>query len=116
MNRFDLAEQANHPRTQEDDFSKLVAHGLQRRRFLGVSATALGVTGFLGGLPFAASAASKHSPAGMAHNASNAVVSPRMGFAPVAANAADTITLPAGYKWGCGELVGRPRAQRWSSV
>ncbi|MEZ7816115.1 MAG: PhoX family phosphatase [Burkholderiaceae bacterium] len=108
MNRFDLAEQANHPRTQEDDFSKLVAHGLQRRRFLGVSATALGVTGFLGGLPFAASAASKQSPAGVALNASNAVVSPRMGFAPVAANSADTITLPVGYKWDVVSSWGDP--------
>lgn len=104
MNRFDLAEQANHPRTEEDDFSKLVAPGLQRRRFMGVSATALGVTGFLGGLPFAASAATKQAK----HSAKSAVVSPRMGFAAVAANSADTITLPAGYEWEVVSSWGDP--------
>ena len=104
MNRFDLAEQANHPRTEEDDFSKLVAPGLQRRRFIGVSATALGVTGFLGGLPFAASAATQQAK----RSAKSAVVSPRMGFSAVAANSADTITLPAGYEWEVVSSWGDP--------
>jgi hypothetical protein len=37
MNRFDLADQANNPRTEQDDFSKLVAPVIRRRRFMGVS-------------------------------------------------------------------------------
>jgi uncharacterized protein len=109
MNRFDLADQANNPRTEQDDFSKLVAPGIRRRRFMGVSATALGVTGFLGGLPVAAQASGHSGGAQKAmHSARHDVVSPKMGFAPVAANSADTITLPPGYKWEVVSAWGDP--------
>ena len=85
MNTFDDNDQRNHPRPDDNDFSRMVNTLLSRRQLLGTAGAGLGL--FLGGQ-------------GMAQAAnSGAQVGPRIGFKPVAANSLDTITVPAGYQW-----------------
>ncbi len=108
MNRFDLADQAANPRHEDDDFSKLIEPGIRRRQFLGFGASALGVASFLGGAPLLAQASNHGHAKKAVAAASQAVVSPKMGFRAVAANSADTITLPPGYQWEVVSSWGDP--------
>ena len=83
---FDDHDEVINPRPQENDFDQVVEEALSRRGFLG------GVLAF-GGVGMLASAVPALSP-GSAAAAPN-----RFGFAAVAANTSDTITVPAGYSW-----------------
>ncbi len=85
MNTFDENDQRNHPRPDGTDFSRMVDSLISRRQLLGVAGAGMGL--FLGG-PGLAQAANVSKNAG-----------PRIGFAPIAANGLDTITVPAGYQW-----------------
>jgi secreted PhoX family phosphatase len=88
MNTFDENDQRNHPRPDMTDFSRLVDAALSRRQLLGAAGAGLGL--FLGGQGLVQAAAleqvSKHR-------------GPTIGFAPIAANGLDTLTVPAGYQW-----------------
>jgi secreted PhoX family phosphatase len=85
MNTFDENDQRNHPRTDDTDFSRMVNTLLSRRQLLGAAGAGMGL--FLGGQGLA-------QAANVSKNAG-----PRIGFAPIAANSLDTITVPAGYQW-----------------
>jgi secreted PhoX family phosphatase len=82
MSQLDDNDQVNHPRHEESAFNALADALLQRRQLLGASA-ALGLS-FLGAQAFAKSLKDN---------------GPQIGFAPIAANTLDTVTLPAGYQW-----------------
>jgi uncharacterized protein len=84
MNRLDRIDWENNPRPEEPDFNTLLTQGASRRSFLGASATAAGVLSFLG--------------SGSAL-AANTLPSARLGFSGIAASTADTVTVPAGYRW-----------------
>ena len=86
MNIFDLNDQANHPRATDSDFAKLTDSLMARRQFLGASA-GLGLGAFLAGAAHAQGAATQTAQG------------PRIGFKPIAANSADTVTVPEGYQW-----------------
>ena len=85
MNTFDENDQRNHPRPDDTDFSRMVNTLLSRRQLLGAAGAGMGL--FLGGQGLA-------QAANVSKNAG-----PRIGFAPIAANSLDTITVPAGYQW-----------------
>ena len=85
MNTFDENDQRNHPRPDDTDFSRMANTLLSRRQLLGAAGAGMGL--FLGGQGLA-------QAANVSKNAG-----PRIGFAPIAANGLDTITVPAGYQW-----------------
>ena len=85
MNIFDENDQRNHPRSQDTEFSQMVDTMLSRRQWLGGVSASVGM--FLAGEGWAQTSA-KTASAG-----------PRVGFAPIAASTADTVTVPAGYQW-----------------
>jgi hypothetical protein len=84
---FDEFDEINYPRADATDFDalaeKAVARAVSRRGFLGAGA-AFGAAALLMGT-------SALSPAARANG--------RLGFAPVAANTMDTVTVPRGYSW-----------------
>ncbi|MGB7301031.1 MAG: PhoX family phosphatase [Burkholderiaceae bacterium] len=99
---FDNYDEKNFPRPEDTDFSRLINRAISRRSFLKTGASfsltsfvtatgALAIDGLtnLGGV---ANAASAVEPTGKSSSAA-------MGFSPVAATSADTITLPPGYNW-----------------
>lgn len=85
MNTFDENDLNNHPRNEVSDFNRMIEPMLNRRQLLGV--TGAGLSLFLGG----------QSVVQAAPNAVKA--GPSIGFKAIAANSADTITVPAGYQW-----------------
>ncbi|BDU58067.1 phosphatase [Limnohabitans sp. MORI2] len=87
MNTFDENDQRNHPRPDETDFSRMVDAALSRRHWLGAAGAGLGL--FLGG----------QSLAQAAQGAASKRIGPAIGFAPIAANSLDTVSVPAGYQW-----------------
>ncbi len=80
---FDEFDEINNPRAEITEFDHVVEEALSRRGFLG-GAMAFGAGSFVLGT-------SALTPSKAIAKAS------RLGFAQVAANTADTITLPAGY-------------------
>jgi uncharacterized protein len=89
MNTFDENDQRNHPRPDDSEFTQMVNGLLSRRQLLGAAGAGMGL--FLGGQGLVQAATTKNS------SVSNA--GPRIGFTPIAANALDTVTVPAGYQW-----------------
>jgi len=87
MNTFDENDQRNHPRPDETDFSHMVDAALSRRQLLGAAGAGLGL--FLGGQGLAQAAQA----------AASQRFGPIIGFAPIAANSLDTVSVPAGYQW-----------------
>jgi len=87
MISFDDFDETNSPRPNDNDFSKILDRAVSRRGFLKTGA-AFGVSAFVTG--GAATTAMAESATAM---------SKAMGFAAVAANSDDTITVPAGYTW-----------------
>ena len=87
MNTFDHQDQANHPRLTDSEFSTMVDQCIARRQFIGASA-GLGLGLFFGGAGLAT-----------ADSLSSVGAGPRIGFKPIAANSADTVTVPDGYQW-----------------
>ena len=88
MNTFDENDQRNHLRPDQTDFSRMVDAALSRRQLLGTAGASLGL--FLGGQGLAQAAET-----GLASKRTG----PAIGFAPIAANSLDTLTLPEGYQW-----------------
>ncbi len=84
MSDFNDFDDENYPRPEPSDFSQLLARAVSRRSFIGTSA-AFGVGAFV------------TATTGM--SVANAKNSKMMGFDPVAATGADTITLPPGYEF-----------------
>ncbi|CUH54319.1 PhoX family protein [Shimia marina] len=82
---FDEIDEVISPRAVETDFDRVVDQALSRRGFLGGVMT-FGLGSFLAGTTLL-------SRQGMAAPAD------RFGFAQVAANTEDTITLPDGFEW-----------------
>ncbi len=87
MNTFDENDQRNHPRPDKTDFSRMVDAALSRRQLLGAAGAGLGL--FLGGQGLAQAAQA----------AASQRIGPAIGFAPIAANSLDTVSVPAGYQW-----------------
>jgi len=87
MNTFDENDQRNHPRPDTTDFSRMVDAALSRRQLLGAAGAGLGL--FLGGQGLAQAAQA----------AASQRFGPIIGFAPIAANSLDTVSVPAGYQW-----------------
>jgi uncharacterized protein len=87
MSTFDENDQRNHSRPDETDFSRIVDAALRRRQLLGAAGAGLGL--FLGG----------QSLAQAAQGAASQRIGPVIGFAPIAANSLDTISVPEGYQW-----------------
>jgi secreted PhoX family phosphatase len=87
MNTFDENDQRNHPRPDKTDFSRMVDAALSRRQLLGAAGAGLGL--FLGGQGLAQAAQA----------AASQRIGPAIGFAPIAPNSLDTVSVPAGYQW-----------------
>ena len=85
MISFDDFDEQNSPRPDHNDFSRILDRAISRRGFLKTGA-AFGVSTFVAG----------GSSAVMAESA---MQSKAIGFAAVAANSDDTITVPEGYSW-----------------
>ena len=91
---FDDWDEQNNPRPEECDFDRIVEAAISRRGLLG-GVMAFGSFAALGGVPQIAEAAAN-----------------RFAFDPIPTNAADDITVPAGYKsevvvsWGDPILPG----------
>ena len=94
---FDDFDEMNDSRSGQTDFDRLAERAISRRGFLG-GTVAFGAVAFVmgaGGLvPLPARAAAG-----------------RIGFAPVAANGLDTVTVPPGYSW---HIVARWGDPMWS--
>jgi secreted PhoX family phosphatase len=82
---FDQNDQRNHPRNGVSDFTRMTEQAWGRRQVL--QAMAAGSLAFL-------CQPTTHAKTPVAQAAAA-----RLGFAPVAANSLDTITLPPGYRW-----------------
>lgn len=80
---FDDFDEIRNPRPEESDFDRVVEGAISRRGFLSV--LAFGSAGLLAGTT---------GLSGIARAASD-----RFGFAQVAANGDDTITVPDGFNW-----------------
>ena len=87
MNTFDENDLRNHPRVDEAEFSRMVNVALSRRQLLGAAGAGLGL--FLGGESWAEATQGLGSQR----------IGPAIGFTPIAANALDTVSVPAGYQW-----------------
>ena len=97
---FDDYDELINPRPDECEFDRVVESAISRRGFMG------GVLAF-GGASLLAGTSSLVSPEA-------AMAAPnRFGFAPVAANTNDTITVPNGYNWHMPIRWGDPL---WSGV
>ena len=97
---FDDYDELINPRPEECEFDRVVESAISRRGFMG------GVLAF-GGSSFLAGTSSLVALGG-------ATAAPnRFGFASVAANTNDTITVPAGYNWEMPVRWGDPL---WSGV
>jgi len=85
---YDLVDfdEHNYPRPDDTDFGDIIDRAMSRRSFLSTGAK-FGVSAFV------------VSYAGLEATKPAAAMSPSMGFESIAANGADTITVPAGYKW-----------------
>lgn len=90
---FDEFDERNNPKPETSDFDAVVESALSRRGFLSGLVT-VGAGSFILGTS---------SLVDMAEAASD-----RFGFDPVAANSADTITVPQGYKWQAAFKWGDP--------
>ncbi|SLN10540.1 hypothetical protein ROA7450_00015 [Roseovarius albus] len=98
---FDDFDEMNNPRPETCDFDRVVEIALSRRGFLGGVMT-FGLGSFLVGTT------ALTRPAGAV-----GAVKDRFGFAQVAANSEDTITVPEGFDWDVVVQWGDPL---WSDV
>lgn len=78
---FDLFDEMNDPRAGKTEFEACADNLLSRRHFLS-GGVAFGATAFV-----------------MGGTVSELRAAGRLGFAPVAANTLDTVTVPKGYSW-----------------
>ncbi|MGB0867646.1 MAG: PhoX family protein, partial [Granulosicoccaceae bacterium] len=85
MISFDDFDEKHSPRPDDNDFSRILDRAVSRRSFL-KTGTAFGVSAFVAGGSATALATTQAS-------------SKALGFAAIAANSNDTITVPTGYSW-----------------